>query len=127
MTTPNINTLLRLPCNKVCSRYGAQMGRACLVGVDVHRFGPLRNADPKPQPESLHLQQVSMSEGYDPGGAYWGWPADLWCAFSGADSPNEFQVRIFVRGGNREVAKTNVLQYLREKIGTDAGWSFKRK
>ena len=28
----------------------------------------------------IRLFKVRLTDGYDDGGAYWGWPDDLWCA-----------------------------------------------
>lgn len=74
------------------------------------------------KPEKLHLQKVRFHDGdYDAGGAYWGSPADLWCAFSTDASVNEYTVRVFVRAANRAEAKKAVLEELPGK-----GWSFFR-
>jgi hypothetical protein len=56
----------------------------------------------------LHLQRVPLLYGgdYDKGGAYWGGPADLWCAW-GTDGEND--VELYTRAGNREQAKHNIL------------------
>lgn len=82
---------LKLP--DVSSRYGAPMGRPNLL------------------PESeltnpLYLQRVPFVDlCYDRGGAYWGMPANLYCAFSD-------ECRIFVRGNSRSEAKSKVLAIL---------------
>lgn len=61
----------RFPYNvPVNGRYGAPMGRADVGGPDD---APLR----------LTIRPVPFHDGcYDNGGAYWGGPADLWCAWS---------------------------------------------
>ena len=94
----NINQILAKPCNKGCSKYGADMGRRNLK---------------EGKPEKLHLQYVTFIDGcYDRGGAYWGGPADLWCAFSPDDTENDPGVRVFVRAPDRETAKMEVLKQL---------------
>jgi hypothetical protein len=51
---------------EVSSKYGAPMGRPST-----------------PVTGKVHLQRVRLVAGdYDKGGAYWGGPADLWCAWS---------------------------------------------
>jgi hypothetical protein len=62
--------------------------------------------------ERLHLQRVSISQGYDTGGAYWGLGEQLWCAFSPDSTENTEPVRVFVRAGSREKAKELVLELL---------------
>lgn len=58
----------RFPLSQVSSKYGAPMGRHCA-------------ADLGSEPRSLRLFQLVLdSGGYDAGGAYWGFPNDLYCA-----------------------------------------------
>lgn len=49
-----------------CSRFGADMGR--------------RSDLPSDTTAALILRRVPIEDGYDPGGAYWGGPNDLFCA-----------------------------------------------
>lgn len=52
----------------------------------------------------LHLQKVRLySGGYDAGGAYWGTPDDLYCAFN-----EDMTFRVFTRAYNRVQAKINL-------------------
>lgn len=75
-----------------CSQYGASMGRSeshYLRSDTVARFA---------------LQAVPLNAGgYDPGGAYWGTPSDLWRAQ--ADEGQEGYVDMFVRAPSRDAAK----------------------
>lgn len=92
--TPRINEILARPAYKGCGPRGADMGRR------NQRQG---------HPERLHLQRVRFYDGcYDAGGAYWGAPADLWCAFSPDDTTNEEPIMVFVRARNRTEAKAKV-------------------
>ena len=105
--TANINKILALPANKGCSSWGAAMGRRNYTDGN---------------PEKLHLQRVRFYDGaYDAGGAYWGLPADLWCAFSTDASVNDYEIRVFVRAANRSKAKEAVVAKL-----TGKGWTFFR-
>jgi len=105
--TPNINKILALPAFKGTSHRGANMGRCNWI---------------KGKPERLHLQQVNFfDDGYDSGGAYWGSPANLWCAFSPDSTENEESTMVFVRANSREIAKQKTLAVL---PGT--GWKFFR-
>lgn len=55
----------------------------------------------------LRLQRVPfVDQCYDRGGAYWGSPANLWCAW-GDDCEGE-QVHVFVRADSREAAKREI-------------------
>ena len=105
--TPNINKILALPVNKACSAWGADMGRSNAIPDNAI-------------PERLYLQRVTFVDGcYDRGGAYWGGPADLWCAFSRKDSQNKTIIRIFVRADNRKHAAEEV-----SKLLPGTGWRF---
>jgi hypothetical protein len=55
--------------------------------------------------EKLHLRQVPIRQGYDPGGAYWGQSIPLWCAWG--ESATE-QMEVYVRATNRRAAKVAV-------------------
>jgi hypothetical protein len=83
----------------VSSRYGAPMGRR-------EEFHPGNMADVSIR---LHLQRVPLHDYcYDKGGAYWGGPSNLWCAW-GEDAESENQVELYTRAANREEAKANIL------------------
>lgn len=104
---PNINEILARPANKACSIRGADMGRPCWK---------------QGKPERLHLQRLRFVDGdYDTGGAYWGSPANVWCAFSPDTTQNEHPIRVFVRANSRQEAKNNVLELL-----PGDGWTFFR-
>jgi hypothetical protein len=103
--TANINAILA--SEQACSRYGADMGRRS------QREG---------QPERLHLQRVRFIDYcYDAGGAYWGGPANLWCAFSQLDTMNAEPIRVYCRADDRQSAK----QAIREQLSGE-GWTFFR-
>ena len=105
--TISINEILARPAYKACGPRGADMGR--------------RNQT-QGQPEKLYLQRVAfVDECYDRGGAYWGSPQDLWCAFSPDDTKNDELVMVFVRAGDRQAAKRRVLALL-----PPGDWSFFR-
>jgi hypothetical protein len=104
--TPDINEILARPANKGCSRFGADMGRRSQIDGD---------------PEQLYLQRLQFEDhDYDTGGAYWGLPANLWCAFSPDDTQNDPPIRVFVRGDTREEAEQQVLKVLNR----EEGWTF---
>ena len=87
---------------KICT--GSQMGRRNLI--------PSERCDlPK-----LCLRRVPFSGGdYDTGGAYWGAPANLWCAFSTAAFGDSLhQIQIFTRAGSRAEARTKITTLLPE-------------
>lgn len=87
VATPDINKILKE--RKAYSAAGANMGRQ-----DVRPRRPCK----------LYLQYVQVYDGYyDAGGAYWGWPANLWCAF-GYDEEGD-EVMLFVRAPNRRATK----------------------
>ena len=95
--TPNINRRLSNACNE----YGSNMGR--------HEYKPYTLT-------KCYIQQVHLTEGYDTGGAYWGSPSNLWCAYSTDDAA----VEIFVRAPSRRYAKAifetrypNLLRFFR--------------
>jgi hypothetical protein len=80
-----------------CSRYGAQMGRRNEVPDDYAG-------------EKLRMLRLPFVDGcYDRWGAYWGSPANVWCAWG--ESATE-RVRIFVRGNDRAAACREVLKAL---------------
>ena len=93
----NINE--RLKSDVACNRYGASMGRRDWR-VDCET------------PCKFHLQRVRFVDGcYDLGGAYWGAPADLWCAWDEDPPGCDEQARMFVRASNREAARAAVLEH----------------
>ena len=79
---PDINKRLSCAHNK----YGSSMGRD--------------NCKPYVKTK-CYLQQAHLKDGYDAGGAYWGSPSNIWCAFSTDDAA----VEIFTRACDREEAK----------------------
>lgn len=82
--------------NRVCT--GTQMGRRNILP-----------ADPK-APIKLRLQRLPfVDQCYDRWGAYWGSPANVWCAW-GEDS--EIQVFVFVRADSRTLAKQGVVSHI---------------
>ena len=96
----NINQILALPVNKGCSERGADMGR--------------RNQT-QGKPERLHLQRLRfVDQCYDTGGAYWGAPENMYCAFSPRNTENDPPIRVFTRANNREHAKQEILELLSE-------------
>ena len=80
--TKDIRDLLVPP---VSGKYGAPLGRPSGPGND--QFTVLPNARP------FHLVRLPLDEGYDKGGAYWGFPDNLWG---------------YVRGFSREEAQKHV-------------------
>ncbi len=73
---------------RICT--GSQMGRRnCLP------------EDPA-QPQKLRMERLRFVDGcYDQGGAYWGAPENLWCAYNG-------EAEVYVRAGSRAEAKAKV-------------------
>lgn len=83
----------------VNSRYGAPMGRSNVGGTDD-------------TPIVLTLRLVPFHDGdYDPGGAYWGSPANLWCAWS----PDRSVIQ-YVRARSKDVAEAMI----REAVSLEA-------
>ena len=78
---------------RVCT--GSQMGRRNAIPADYTG-------------EKLNLRRVPFVDGaYDPGGAYWGGPATLWCAWGQTDTE---QVEVYVRAPDREAAKLAIIR-----------------
>lgn len=80
------------------------------IKVDVSRGAPMGRPTifprDKREPFKLHLRRVPLVDyAYDQGGAYWGGPTDLWCAW--ADG-----IQIFTRASTRDEAKADVREYL---------------
>lgn len=80
---------------RVCT--GAMMGR----GSDT-----LANLDPE---APLYLRRVPFVDGcYDPGGAYWGGPADLFCAWHDAFGEGGEPWTYYTRAPSREAAMAEI-------------------
>lgn len=93
--TPNINKILATTAFNACNSRGSNMGRRNYVGKAA----------------KLYVQRVRFCDGcYDVGGAYWGLPADLWCAFT-----EDLETMVFVRADSRKDAKTKALGYIADK------------
>jgi hypothetical protein len=76
---------------RVC--LGAYMGRPNIIPADYAG-------------EKLNLRKVPFVDGgYDAGGAYWGTPVNLWCAWG--ETATE-QTQVFVRAVDRDAAKLEV-------------------
>lgn len=85
----NINQILKNEPG--CSRYGAQMGRRDQRGDPDRAY-------------KFHLQRLRLYDGaYDAGGAYFGGPATVYCAF--VDDEEDGHVRMFLRAPSRKAAK----------------------
>lgn len=58
---------------------------------------------------ATHVERVPInSQGYDPGGAYWGTGQPLYVAWEHDDTKEEYQREIFVRAADREEARAAV-------------------
>ena len=76
------------------SGWGGNPARGASMGRDSY-------ADRENMPAKVYLQRVDfVDQCYDRGGAYWGGPADLYCAKDDADT---FQW--FIRAPDRAAAK----------------------
>ena len=74
----------------VSSKYGAPMGRSGNLRADLVGC-------------KVHLRRVPLVDGcYDQGGAYWGGPNDLYCAWT--DDGKE----VYLRADSREEAKSHL-------------------
>ena len=95
---------------KVSAKYGAPMGRA--------EYGTVEGTAGK-----IRLFRVSLSEGYDDGGAYWGcatsWRDQLYCAVAD-DAKYGDDYRRFIRAGSREEAREG-LEIPQEKLARKTG------
>lgn len=84
----------KLTLSKGYSTRGADMGRPNQI-PDDYTGGRLR------------LTRLPFRDGaYDQGGAYWGSPANLWCAWG--ESTDGEDLRVYVRADNRDSAKRAV-------------------
>jgi len=102
--TPDINEILALPVYKACGIRGADMGRPTRLG----------------EPARLYLQRVRFQDAcYDRGGAYWGTPRNLWCAFDA-----DLTTMIFTRAEARKKAQEAILATIDDRTGDLRGWSF---
>ena len=83
------------PFPHVSGRYGAPMGR--------------RHDTPSnfPQIKTLFAQHQGGTQGYDRGGAYWGYPANVWAVWGRMDGQ---VITTYVRAPSREAA----IQMVRE-------------
>lgn len=72
-------------------RYGAPMGRSTWGIPEMC------------ESHSIRLFQVPITDGYDPGGAYWGLGEPLWCA-----TDDEGCYRAFTRATTRALACSNL-------------------
>lgn len=90
---------------------GSDGGRICLGA----RMGRSSHVPASYSGEKLHLQKVPMDKGgYDrPGNAYWGLPANLYCAW-GRTSAGEL-VEVYVRAISRGTAKYKVQRRFEEE------------
>lgn len=102
---PDINKILARPEWRGCSRRGADMGRATMIGDCAQ----------------LYLQRVRLVDGncYDTGGAYWGSPADLYCAFSA-----DLETMVFVRAADHSSAERAVEQLIEQRTGAEFSAAF---
>lgn len=86
--------------SKACSKYGASMGRS-----------EFREHS---EDESLkfRLARVPLNAGgYDPGGAYWGTPSNLYVAEVETETESEGlrETRLFRRAASREACKALII------------------
>jgi hypothetical protein len=88
--------------DRVCT--GAMMGRPTIVPADYAG-------------ERLSLRRVPLTDSncYDPGGCYWGSPANLWCAWGQTATK---QMQVFVRAPDRAAAKVAVAKAMRGHCDT---------
>ena len=74
---------------------GSQMGRRTIIPDEYNG-------------ERLHLRYVPFVDAcYDPGGAYWGIPADLYCAWGETETD---PLQIFTRARSRKAAKAAIME-----------------
>lgn len=102
-----LNKMLQTKAFKACDQYGASMGRS---------------SQKEGNPETLLLQKVKFEDGcYDLGGAYWGGPENLWCAFSNPEtSENDPPIILFLRADTKQEAATEAAKEL-----PGDGWKFR--
>lgn len=87
--TPDINKILK--AETACDHRGASMGRSPWLPEE-------------PSPDKVYIQRVRLDNGgYDPGGAYWGTGAPLYCVFTqGIDAD---PIRLYYRADNHDRMK----------------------
>lgn len=79
---------------------GSRMGRADCLPDNRAATGKLR------------LQRLPFVDGcYDRWGAYWGAPANVWCAWGDLDG-EDLTTRLFLRADSRDEAKRKVREQL---------------
>jgi hypothetical protein len=60
----------------------------------------------------LYLERLRFLDGcYDTGGAYWGAPANIYCAW-GENAVDDYQIRVFVRAESRLDARNQIRELL---------------
>jgi hypothetical protein len=77
------------PFSSVSCKYGAPMGRRSDNPANLE--GARR----------LHARHQGGSDGYDKGGAYWGFPCDVWCVWGWV---NGEAIVVYVRAPSRQSA-----------------------
>lgn len=66
----------------VNTKYGAPMGR-CDVGTEPHTITSGNQCKTyKKNQTKIYTKKVQLIEGYDTGGAYWGYPNNLYVRFT---------------------------------------------
>jgi len=100
-----IMKLGKIELPKACDKYGASMGRSSILPVDTNVSVQLR---------LIHLDLDSG--GYDKGGAYWGFPNNLYWAESIDEFPVSYslnsKLQLSVRASSREEAKSKIKDIL---------------
>lgn len=84
------------PFPQVNSKYGAPMGRMP-SSVDARTI--------LAQQKTLYARHQGGSDGYDKGGAYWGFPMDVWCVWARVDGEVVYS---YIRAASREAAIAEV-------------------
>lgn len=86
--------------NKLLQESPAYSARGANMGRPDYRGDPDRSY-------KFFMQRIRMHDyAYDAGGAYWGGPSNLYCAW--VKDEEDGDVRVFVRAGSRNEAKTKV-------------------
>lgn len=92
----DINKILKKPFYNGTSPRGAQFGRSYDFPDDVSSFNGV-----------IYIQNVKIEDGYDNGGAYWGSPSNILCAFSADES-----IMYFFRADKRATLGNEILSLL---------------
>lgn len=101
-----MKTRLKLPSGT--TGFNDDTGKWVCTGSQMGRRDAL--PDNRNEPCKLHLERLRFIDGcYDQWGAYWGSPANLYCAWGDA---GEIQAFVFVRASSRHEAKEKVLMKL---------------